>query len=246
MHSGHSKYLRIVCSPLFRHGQNKSPSDFDSSVTIDTTPGKNCEDRDYGETEKVPLSCFYFYDVKDEHDLNSLPIALAKIVGSVPPASTGTYLILVAVHVITKETPDWVWATFWWHNLASEGPYAANRPGSVRGPWRHFLMDTTLSEQTPWDPEDGKNKICFNPYLEAQFNNGVVSNCVQCHKRATFPGNLSMGLKLGLPGRDGMLTADPHYFDGSVKTDFMWSIASPRDVRVVNFLKDLQSFLSAR
>jgi hypothetical protein len=226
--------------------QAKDPSQFGSSVTIDTTPGRRCNDVDY--RDLVPLSCFYYYKIKSKQDLKSLPTSLAIFAGSDPPAAENAYFVLVAVHVTTKETPDWVWATFWWSNRATQGPFAFYRPSGLQGEWRHFLMDTTLSEETPHD-SDGGNKICFNPYLEAKFNNGIVSNCIQCHKRAIYPGK-NNGYALGLPWRDGNaaneVPPDPHYYEGSVRTDFLWSITTPQNPDFTKFLNQLQQLLEQR
>ena len=47
---------------------------------------------------------------------------------------TATMLVLLAVHVTTKEIPDWVWATFWWHDRPDTGPFAAGRPSGAGRP----------------------------------------------------------------------------------------------------------------
>src|SRR6202022_3948056 len=82
--------------------------------------------------------------------------------------------------------------------------------------WRHYVMNTTLSMVTPWedlavasvdssstkskdkDPaptctiddraqkDAPRAKICFNPYIERMLNNST-SNCMNCHKQASYP-----------------------------------------------------------
>ena len=98
-------------------------------------------------------------------------------------------------------------------------------------------MDTTLSETTPLEADHGP-KICFNPYLEERFSYGTVSNCIHCHKRAVYdPKNPAakerQGYNLGATARcsvkgQGNLSkcvdADPGYFDGVLRTDFVWTI----------------------
>ncbi len=238
-----------VASSLRALGPNSSIDDsnhWGPSIMIDTTAGRRCEDHDY--ENNVPLACFFYYEIKDSNDLASLPVDLIKFVGSVRPGTAPAFLILVAMHVITKETPDWVWSTFWWDNHASQSPFAENRPTILHGKWRHFLMDTTLSADTPRDPLDQKNKICFNPYLEVRFPNGIVSNCVQCHQMAIYHKlSKSDGYDLGLPWRDGRpangTKPAPDYFKGALKVDFMWSIANRQDQRLASFLDELQIFL---
>ena len=96
--------------------------------------------------------------------------------------------------------------------------------------------------------EDGKNKICFNPYLESAHSNGVVSNCIQCHSHAVFHDPPKQnGMNLGLPWRDGTpasrTPADPSYFADSLQLDFMWSLASHHDPSLRSFLTQLENYL---
>ena len=99
-------------------------------------------------------------------------------------------LVLVAVHVATREVPDWVWGTFWWHDFPNNGRFAAGRPRGLAEPWAHYLMDVSFDTDKPLEP-DGSPHIAFNPYLEARFGDaghgsGVVSNCMTCHRRASM------------------------------------------------------------
>lgn len=203
-------------------------SGWENSVIIDTS-SQHCEDRDYttadGTVPVVPLGCFYYMELKDPKDF---PHGLANMVGPYgEPRRTPVYLILVAVHVITKETPDWVWATFWWHNQSSLN----KRPGTIKGnKWRHFLMNTTLSPKTPLDASGGP-RICFNPFLEEKFTNGTRSNCMVCHSKAIFGRSPSVGAEPAPAG----------YFDNALRTDFMWTIANVRNADIMNFLKSLQT-----
>lgn len=235
-------------------------SDWGKLVRIDTTPGKRCADRDYdgvgGQGPIAPLDCFYAFQIdKDSPSWN-----LINQIGvfRVPPESPGTYyLVLMAIHVITKETHDWVWATFWWYNRPSNrefGPDAAARRILGGNKWRHFLMNATLSRVTPLEfpPKSGEPKICFNPYLEETQPNGMVSNCIQCHERAVYSrdkSKIAQGIKLGLPWRDGTpangTAPNPHYFDDALQTDFMWSIAMAQDTEFHDFLRQVYAQLQA-
>ncbi len=118
-------------------------------------------------------------------------------------------VVLVALHLTTKEIPEWTWATWWWHDRADDGPFAAQRPDDVTGWAASYLMDATLSVDA----------ACMNPWLEARFPGGLTSSCATCHRRAAF------GVKEFLPVPTATTPADDPYFAGKVTTDFMWSIA---------------------
>jgi hypothetical protein len=137
----------------------------------------------------IPVTCFFYIrmNAREAEILNS---ASPEIVDQtfINPAQDGDYLVLLGFHAITREVPQWTWSTFWWHNQPDIGPYSEDRPGAevLSGPWRNYLMDSTLSMYTPTE-NDGKEKICFNPYIEAGNQNGVSSNCINCHSRSTYP-----------------------------------------------------------
>ena len=104
---------------------------------------------------------------------------------------TGDHLALVALHVATRELPDWVWGTLWWHDSAMSGPFAADRPKNLGGPWSNYLMNVAFDAVHPRE-RDGSPRVVFNPWLEARFadsgqGSGMVSNCISCHQRATYP-----------------------------------------------------------
>ena len=174
---------------------------------------------------------------------------------SVPDPSTQGYrLILFGLHVATKEMEDWTWSTFWWQDEPGKGEYAYGRPDAraLQGYWRNYVMDTTLSMVTPEERSARPTtvpagqrclakvsqtaKICFNPYLElAMKPNGDKSNCMNCHRQATFPA-LDPDPR-GSPQR-GYLSSDDACFgrqkvgditkERVVKVDYLWSL-SPID-----------------
>jgi hypothetical protein len=213
------------------------PRDFGSAVIVDTTKEAQatvCRDGDFGDSERVPLSCFYYIQLtaEDVAELQKSPKGFNDIRDA--GVNAGDYLVLVAVHVTTKEIPEWTWATFWWDLHAGSDPRAAGRPGpdKIEPRWRHFLMESTLSGITPRE-SDGGPKICFNPYLETGVTNGTISNCLQCHSKASYGPNSGQGYNLGILSRDGKTLAsnsappnDQDYFSKQVQTDFMWSIAN--------------------
>jgi hypothetical protein len=140
----------------------------------------------------------------------------------------GDYAVFVGTHITTKEIDDWVWATFWWHDHPDDGPYAADRPDTVKGPWRNYLMNVSYDLNLPRE-KDTTPHIAFNPWLEAGFPNGVVSNCMNCHNRASWQPNWKTSdpsgrIFLPIYRGDLDLKGDPSYSKGQLRTDFLWSI----------------------
>jgi hypothetical protein len=155
----------------------------------------------------VPLSAFYHFA------LGAAQVAL------VPGAVEGDYMAVTAFHYTTKEIPNWVWATFWWHDSPGTGRFASNRPDAsvLKAPWRSYLMDVGYDMDKPSEV-DGSAKIVFNPYLEARFPNGVNSNCMSCHQRAVWQKQDFLPVTRGAAKPD-----DPHFKD-STAVDFLWSL----------------------
>ncbi len=233
------------------HAKSTNPSSFSKDrIWIDTTPGRECEDRDYDDGEAVPVGCFFAHELTSD-DIKRFPTGLLEIDDNLYP---GDYMILVAMHVTTKEIPEWVWATFWWDNRAFSDSYGKGRPRELGKQWRHFLMNTTLSGTTPLERDCGP-KICFNPYLETNSNiqNGIISNCVQCHSFAGYgPGAQPMlAYDLGVLARDGKSlasrhTANSNYFNNVTKTDFLWSLAPPHDSTLKGILDSLHKIAALK
>ena len=182
----------------------------------------------------MPVSSSCFYSVPDPD-----------------PSAQGSWVILVGLHVMMKETQDWTWMTFWWHPLPDSGIYGEDKPDQrvLKAPWRNYQANITLSPETPWEqppliagkPPKIKDacgqdvtvpsnaKICFNPFLELGLQNGELSNCMNCHKRAAYP-VISPDPRLS-PQR-GVLSSDATCFDqdgnGAIarrlQLDYMWGL----------------------
>jgi hypothetical protein len=226
------------------HSEKDKPNAFERQIRVDFTGGP-CKG-DYADNVAIPLDCFYHSGPLTKDDLKIIPKGLVHLV-SAGAWAEGNYLVLLGMHLTTKEIGDWVWATFWWDNQAGSDWHANGRPKTLGSPWNHYLMDTTLSGTTPVE-QDGGPKICFNPFLEtdSKIPHGIISNCLQCHSKAAF-GTVSerMAYKLGVVGRDGQRLASgdhpmPEYFDSMVSTDFLWSIAEAQSREVKRVLTDLQ------
>lgn len=135
-------------------------------------------------------------------------------------ARAGDQLALVALHLIVKQRGRWSWNTLWWHDQPERGEFARERPASLRGAWRNFLLDSL-----PADAPD-ETRPCFNPWLEARFpdagfGGGTASNCVACHRRATYPAVRFLPAVRG-PRADA---TDPAFARGQLGTDLLWSVA---------------------
>lgn len=130
------------------------------------------------------------------------------------------YLALVAVHLTTREAPDWVWVTLWWHDAPDDAPFGGDQPATIRHPFDQFRMEVAQSADVPV-ADDGSPHIAFNPYLEAGFALGTESNCLGCHQKAawtvTGPGEV-------YPVQRGSISPDDPFFAGKLRTHFLWSL----------------------
>jgi hypothetical protein len=177
-----------------------------------------------GKGRQVPLRDFYHIRIGDKSEIKDWT-----------SLTVGDYAVLVGFHFATREIPKWVWATFWWHDRPTEGPFAADRPRSVRSVWRHYLMDVAYDMDRPRE-HDASPKITFNPYLEGAQIDGVRSNCMVCHRRAVWGRQPGIGTlsSFGDPlpissivvrGSEAARATYMPDFDRRLKLHFLWSIA---------------------
>lgn len=193
-----------------------------SSIPAGETASLSCNQAPPAAAHVVPLDAFYHFAVTAETraSLKQLQSVGGTRIPNLDTAAVGDHLVLVAMHCTTKEIPDWVWATFWWHDKPDQGEFAANRPAQVKGVWRNYLMSTSYSMDTP--RESGAPHTAFNPWLEAPFIDGTVSNCMTCHRRAVFTG-ADTDFDFRPVTRGTPSPTDPR-FSGAVKLDFLWSM----------------------
>ncbi len=165
----------------------------------------------------IGLGYFYYVRITPEILKQLTPINTAQ------QPVLNDYLILVGLHIASKEIPDWVWATFWF----SEAPYVdlKNSPA----PWSNFQLNATLSMRSPKPPKPPQEdqveyypfKKIYNPYLEAIQKNGLLSNCMTCHARAAYPLPEILTLQNGAG-------VEVHQLEGKVRTDYSFSTARAR------------------
>jgi hypothetical protein len=129
--------------------------------------------------------------------------------------SPGDHVILVGMHVTSREIKRWAWQTFWWSANADQ-PYApssaeiaALRPAPyLDAASRHYAMAVAYQMVAPAQPitggkSVGESVIAYNPHLEAGFDPstfqilrpingqvvnkfGVQTNCMTCHNLAMY------------------------------------------------------------
>jgi hypothetical protein len=176
------------------------------------------------QAEIVPLS--KFYAIKIDAATATTISSLLNLTGAAALAA-GDFQIVVAMHVTTKEIANWTWQTFWWQN--GKNP-PNNIPGSidgmpdatkVKGPWRNYAMCIADSMVVPATDPNGKPVVCYNPFLETGQADGLNSNCMSCHARATYPG---APYPLTYLPNGFIDPSNPQVFSGQTKTDFVWAV----------------------
>lgn len=161
-----------------------------------------------------------------------------------PSLAPGDLLILVGLHIASKQMPEWLWATWWWQGPGNSEEEAwtcgaAQRPRTVRhaGLWSNYAMNVTASfrKEKPLLARDhpcgapapiagGQElRATYNPFVEAREENGLKSSCVDCHSRSST----KSANELAVPGVEetgGPLLSG---FEGHVRLDYLWSIRRP-------------------
>lgn len=123
-------------------------------------------------------------------------------------------MILVGVHIMTRETPNWVWMTFWWRTKDGQ------KPGLVtKNKWS--LFDANASANVM--------ESIANPYLEGPIS-GMNSSCMDCHRKAVFSPDFttSLGGIPAIPGKEKypLDMQSPYcYFQHALQTHFLWTVA---------------------
>lgn len=157
----------------------------------------------------------------------------------------GDYVLLVAMHVTTKEFKNWTWQTYFWCPDPSNPPSPSSKfeaslqPKELKGASSHYAVSAAYAMVWPNQPETGgtdKNCrpiIAYNPYLEGGFGPkvfslpntfrpdfvyGMQTNCMSCHALSTFSGKNGYSTNQYIDMRDTGL------FKNDVKLDFTWSI----------------------
>jgi hypothetical protein len=166
--------------------------------------------------------------------------------------SDGTKFRMPALHLVTKETREWLWITIWWAPDA-DSDFGADRPAEIArlgAPWSHYKMSVVVAfEEKDPDPRGGFDgslgdaleaayagvggpSWASNPYLEKGAPN-AQSNCVGCHQHA------------GTQENSESILADPVRFPKASRTkvrknfpmDYLWAVSSAPE-RLAGILDD--------
>lgn len=151
------------------------------------------------------------------------------------PFQAGDYLVSVAMHINTKEVPDWALQSVWWSDTPDQGRFAADRPAiapeKAPGPWRHYLLTLDYGIET------GARSlpVAYNPYIELAAGHPIQTSCRNCHTRAAWPPHgftgrpvpsvLASYLAQGGPGPLADIKPDDPIFKELMRVDFQWAVS---------------------
>ena len=185
--------------------------------------------------EVVRLDRFYHFRIT-EAELAAVKTAVrpGPLDGTPSEIKAGDFAILLGIHFTTREIPNWVWGTAWWHDSPDAAPFGADRPDNVTGVWRNYMMSDGYSREVPLAVDDGPHTV-WNPYIEGKYPDGMRSNCMSCHVRAVYPrldpvidGSDMCGALPVLRG-DASLPLDDPALGSRTRLSFLWSILLETD-----------------
>ena len=135
---------------------------------------------------------------------------------------------LTSFHLLTKDIPNWFWATFH-HKDAPENKFEKfdnyGRPKQLNGTvWENYVLGGT---QIDFINSIGKKDVLSDHYIEFGFQE---SSCITCHANANasadgvpgrgYPGPMQT-LNTGIPIPDSFMENGKQIY---MQTDFLWSI----------------------
>jgi hypothetical protein len=87
-------------------------------------------------------------------------------------------------------------------------------------------MATTLSDD-PLPGTQPQPANAFDPYLEGPLPSGLRSNCMSCHRFGVYKPSPDQdsGYALAEAGHSAVPAAVASYYQGSLDTSFLWSLA---------------------
>jgi hypothetical protein len=163
----------------------------------------------------------------------------------------GDYIVLVAMHIMTKEQPEWTFQSLWYHPDADKSDtcrYCKNRPTNLPNKdqtFRHYLLTTTYgtTQQSGSNnyycpspnPKDCAHiwPVAYNPYIELAASHPITTNCMNCHHRAAWPPIASQQKPASsylqeAPANPNVLEVYPWnatIFNGLLTLDAMWAVS---------------------
>jgi len=142
-------------------------------VTVDTSEGAKTAGNTFA------VNDFIHYKLNDE-DAYYFNKEFTENTGNAFNAQPGDYVILMAMHVGTREITNWTWQTFWWDSKPNNPPLPSSkaiadaRPSALKGAARNYAMAQAYYMINPDEPYEGTDvkgepNYAYNPYLEAGF-----------------------------------------------------------------------------
>jgi hypothetical protein len=152
---------------------------------------------------EVKAAWLDFADPQGDGSVPAIPIDKQATYYTYTDQKTGKKYGLTALHILTKDIPNWFWATFH-HKDEPDGAETEDTwgpPDVIKGTiWENYKLGGT---QTDFVDQSGKPTKLSDYFVEFKFTD---SSCMSCHARATaspIPGPKSTGLqssvKLGSP-----------------------------------------------
>jgi hypothetical protein len=158
-----------------------------------------------------------------------------------------------ALHIMSKELPDWAWITLWWSDQP-DADFGEDRPEFIRalgGPWSNYKMCIAVDYEDHASLDDLENEYpslvaalksaahytapfawCSNPYIEKGQSNHRT-NCIGCHQHG------GAGVR-----PDTVIKDEKNFPDGgrrrvreSFPADYLWSFGVG-EVGFANFIED--------
>ena len=246
----------LICIPAWQGpadnlSQQYKPSEWKSYIYVDVSNSQKAGKIAVPITDKVdapPATAVVNLNEFIHYAIDSAAAAYINIQEGVQAGkvSAGDLVILVCMHVATKEISNWTWQTFFWTTNPAQPDFpsseweAALRPSQLNGAASHYAVSTAYAMVWPNQPITGGTNegvipiIAYDPYLEpglSKFGNvnkldpayqfGMQSNCMSCHAFATL--NTIKGRSLNYSA-DQYVDMNDTIFKGWVKLDFAWSI----------------------
>jgi len=167
------------------------------------------------------LGCFYYRRITKQQVLQYHSVTSSPDILLDQCKSDVCYLILVGVHIMTRETPNWTWMTYWWTRDRFQG-------SSMKDKWGLFQPNATINSLDN----------VANPYIEG-VSTGMKTNCMECHRHAVYNPDFgsqrrssihATGIPSFEPGSIARNLQSPQcYFENSLQTHFLWTIATHSD-----------------
>jgi len=174
--------------------------------------------RKYENAKVVSVNDFYHIKVTKDFlgQINSCDLALLNASATWNFdrfIEEGDYLVLIAMHIMTKEQPVWTFQSAWWTDDPNgQNPWNAARPSDLGnhavGPWDHYMLTSTYGMLQVVN-NDSKNSgliyplneivdgamkwpVAYNPYIELAAAHPIGTNCMNCHTRAAWPPRMAV------------------------------------------------------